>query len=629
MKTHFKLFLLTLIYVYLLSLWIPINYEAGSVYNSVNLFDGLKPRAIFGTLLELLPSKNYKKEFFGNALRIISIVIWMYFINKQLYQSIFIQNKYRSSINSAFIFFSLSFIFAVSPITFLNLSAAGFLDVTIYAIIASIVTSSYLLSSKEESKKIFIVTILLVLATLSHEKSIFDILILLVWFSWKWGIRKALWYFSPALASSFCLLASLGNKVASGESPLGYVSILGNGLNFFWEQSFNVYGLIFGGGAFWFLYLITANKFLKGLTFHRNKIFAFIVVFLMPLICIATLLVAHDTNRMVALIWLPLILIIKEINLCEIFKGPVSCLFLLVLCIQQAITPPMLIYRNGMTSFNCYSFWLSQYLPGELVRQKENEQFNLFRQFRPDLTENFINKCKDDKAIVTHMLDRFENDDLKKLLIIYDFEMSENITTLLPKNSGIRAKAIDLNRSDINADQLAKDIKYVVVLSKNGLPNNLLNQYFSILFKSENSVAAEIVSFRGQNDLVIDFTQYRWPYMNQRGLYSPPEGWGAWSISKEVDLKFTIALPRRFELVLDAKAFGPNVGKDFIITLGQLKIPLKLSDDFLEYRLIFDNPHNLNEIKILIPDPVSPKDLNLSDDNRKLGIALKSLKISW
>jgi hypothetical protein len=332
---------------------------------------------------------------------------------------------------------------------------------------------------------------------------------------------------------------------------------------------------------------------------------------------------------MVALIWLPLILVIKEIDLDALFYGIQSKLFLMVLCVVQAITPPMLIYRNGMTGFNCYGLWISQFLPGELIRQKTNEQFSLFRQYRPDLTETFINNCNDDKGVVTNIIDRFSKDDLKQLLVIYDSNISEKIASILPKDSTIKLQEIDINHSKIDVNQLPENIKYIILLGSDKLPANLLNQYYSILFKSKNIVAAEITSFRDHKDLKIDFTQYRWPYMTQQGLFSPPESWGAWSISREVILKFSIALPNQFDLVLDAKAFGPNVGKEFIISLGQLEIPLKLGDNFSEYSLSISNPHNLNEIKILIPSPTSPKDLNLNDDRRKLGIALKSLTIQW
>ena len=379
-------------------------------------------------------------------------------------------------------------------------------------------------------------------------------------------------------------------KAASGETPIGYASILGNGLEFFWEQSFNIFGVIFGGGAFWLLYLIIATNFLKNLTPYRSQLLGLVVALLMLLICISTLLVAHDTNRMVALIGLPLILVIKEINLDALFYEIQGKLFLIVLCLVQALTPPMLIYRNGMTGFNCYGLWMSQLLPGELTHQKMNEQFSLFRHYRPDLTETFINKCNDDKSVVTHIIDRFSKDDLKQLLVFYDSSIFEKIVSILPKDSTIKLQAIDINQSKIEVNQLPENIKYIILLGSNQLPANILNQYYSIFYNSKNIIAAEIVSFRGHQDLTIDFTQYRLPYMTQQGLFIPPESWGAWSISSEVNLKFSIALPSQFDLVLDAKAFGPNVDKDFIVSLGQLEIPLKLGDNFSEYRLSIINP---------------------------------------
>ena len=627
MQKYFILILLPLIYAYVLSIWVPPNYDIGSIYNNVHLFDGLKPRAIFGTILEVLPWENYGKDYLANILRIISIFTWMYFINKQLYYSVLSREINKLNTNSLLTFLGLSFIFSVSSITLLNLSPI-FIDALPFAIIAYVATSNYLLSEQEDTKKIFFITTLLILATLSHEKSIFDILILLVWFSWKWGVRKSLWHFSPALLISLILLILMSKKVTSGDSLIDYVFILGNGLTFFWEQSFNIFGVIFGGGVFWLLYLITANQFLKNLSPQRNKFLGLLTVFLMPLICISTLLVAHDTNRMVALIWLPLILIIKEINLYTVFYRFQSKLFLLVLCLIQALTPPMLIYKNGMVAFNCYGLWMSQLLPGELTRQKTNEQFGLFRWYRPDLTESFINKCNDDKGMVTHIIDRFTKDDLKKLIVIHDSKVSKNIASIL-RDLTLKLQVMDNSDLKIDVSQLPAEIKYVIILRSNGLPHNILNQYFNIFFKNKNIIAAEITSFRDQQDLIIDFTQYRWHYMTQQGLFNPPESWGAWSVSKEVVLKFSIPLPNQFDLVLNAKAFGPNIGKDFIVSLGQLKLPLKLGPNFSNHRLSMHNPQNINEIRILVPNPTTPYELNLSDDNRKLGIALKSLTIKW
>lgn len=607
----------------------PINFDVGSIYAYINIFDGLKPRAIFGTILELLPMFSFTKEYSANILRIISIIIWIYCINKQLYLSVFKNEHKKQNASSLIIFFLLSFIFSLSPITLLNLSAAGFIDAFPYAIIAYIVTSNYLLSGHDEVRKVIFINLLLVIATLSHEKTIFDIAILLVWFTWNWGIRKALWYFSPALIISIAILFLLGDKVASGETPLGYFSILSDGFNFFWEQSFNIYGIILGGGVFGLLYFLIAASYLTNLNPHRSEMLGLITILLMLLICASTLLIAHDTNRMIALIWLPLILIIKDINLYSIFYKLRYKLLLFLLCFLQAITPPMLIYRNGMTGLNCYGLWVSQLLPGELFRQKSNEQFAIYRHYRPDLTESFINTCNDDSVILNHIVDQFSKDDLKSLLIIYDPEVSKNTLLKFLREPLIKFQKMDLNHSKIDVKKLPSETKRVILMGSDALPQDILNQYYHILFRNRNIIAAEITSFRGLNNLDIDFTQRRWQYMTQQGLFSPPENWGAWSISKEVVLSFSIALPKQFELVIDAKAFGPNIGNNFILSVGKFEIPFKLSANFSEYRFLINNLQNLNQIKILVPNPTSPRDINLSDDHRKLGIALKTLEIKW
>lgn len=618
---------ISLFYLCLISIWVPNNFGIGSIYNYVNLFDGLKPRAIFGTVIELLAWTGFEKDFLANILRISSIIIWIYCINAQLYQSIFSVKKNETNTNSVFIFLGLSFIFSFSSVTLLNFSVVGFIDAMPYAIMAFIATSNYLLTGQMGGKKVAFITIPLVVATLIHEKSIFDISIFLVWFSWKWGIRKSFLSFSPALILSLFLLAVMGNKVTSGESPIGYLTILGDGLNFFWGEAFNIYGLLFGGGVFGLLYLKIAIQFFGNLTPQSNKLLGILAIFLMPVICISTLLVAHDTNRMISLIWLPLLLIIKEINLCSVFDTLRSKLFLMFLCLIQAITPPMLIYSNGMVGLNCYGLWLSQLLPSALHYQKTNQQVGLYRHYRPEYTESFINQCNDDRAIVTHIIDRFSKEDLSKTLVIYDASISNKLTSMLPTDLAIESKKMYVDPIKINVSQIPEYIRYVILLGSNIPLNNGLNQDLKILFSNQNIVAAEITAF--YHNPSVDFTQFRWPYMVQDGLFSPPESWGAWSISKEVVLKFSVALPSKFELIIDAKAFGPNVGKDFIISIGQLEYPLKLDQDFSEYRLLINNPKNLNEIKIAIPFPTSPKELNLSDDQRKLGIALKKITIKW
>jgi hypothetical protein len=98
MRKYPILISIALFYAILLSVWVPIDSEIGPPYNYVNLFDGLRPRAIFGTIIELLVWTNLGIDNIANILRIISAAIWVYCINAQLYQSAFDNKKIRQAL---------------------------------------------------------------------------------------------------------------------------------------------------------------------------------------------------------------------------------------------------------------------------------------------------------------------------------------------------------------------------------------------------------------------------------------------------------------------------------------------------------------------------------------------------
>nr|NCR09364.1 hypothetical protein [Microcystis aeruginosa LG13-11] len=49
--------------------------------------------------------------------------------------------------------------------------------------------------------------------------------------------------------------------------------------------------------------------------------------------------------------------------------------------------------------------------------------------------------------------------------------------------------------------------------------------------------------------------------------FSFPEDWGRWTDGSPASIKFVQDLPSSFELIFKAKAFGPNVNKDIIISV--------------------------------------------------------------
>lgn len=111
-----------------------------------------------------------------------------------------------------------------------------------------------------------------------------------------------------------------------------------------------------------------------------------------------------------------------------------------------------------------------------------------------------------------------------------------------------------------------------------------------------------------------------------QGLDSPDPLW-TWSLADVVSIEFIMPLPERFSVHLVAGAFGPNVGKEFVAHVGDSAFRFTLAGRAEERMLEFSNPKRSKIITIDVPSPCSPKELGLSDDTRRLGIALWELRI--
>jgi hypothetical protein len=112
-----------------------------------------------------------------------------------------------------------------------------------------------------------------------------------------------------------------------------------------------------------------------------------------------------------------------------------------------------------------------------------------------------------------------------------------------------------------------------------------------------------------------------------RGL-SDAEPWGTWSEGSATYLEFSAPLPEKFAVHLVARAFGPNVGKEFVARVGDsaAKFTLGASDE--ERVLEFSNPTRSRTIEIDVPAPASPKSLGANSDERTLGIGFVELRIA-
>ena len=106
------------------------------------------------------------------------------------------------------------------------------------------------------------------------------------------------------------------------------------------------------------------------------------------------------------------------------------------------------------------------------------------------------------------------------------------------------------------------------------------------------------------------------------------EDWGRWSDQDVVLLQFDHPLPQSFILELQAKGFGPNIGKATKIVIGKDTHFIELTSDTETFTVPIDVADSNSQIQIIPPAPTSPHALNPGNpDTRNLGIGLVSIKL--
>ncbi|MBK0098032.1 phosphatidylglycerol--membrane-oligosaccharide glycerophosphotransferase [Erwinia sp. S63] len=112
---------------------------------------------------------------------------------------------------------------------------------------------------------------------------------------------------------------------------------------------------------------------------------------------------------------------------------------------------------------------------------------------------------------------------------------------------------------------------------------------------------------------------------------SRPESWGRWSnanLAPEVNIEYVDPLPARFDLVITARAYGPNAHRPIPVRVGDEEQKLNLGDEFSTTTLHFSNPNGSHNLVIAPPEPQLSNDGNITgQDPRKLGIGMVEIKI--
>jgi phosphoglycerol transferase len=103
---------------------------------------------------------------------------------------------------------------------------------------------------------------------------------------------------------------------------------------------------------------------------------------------------------------------------------------------------------------------------------------------------------------------------------------------------------------------------------------------------------------------------------------------GRWTVEARAVLQFKKTLPSTFQLKLQTlSAFGPNAGIPIVVRAGSVQKEFTVTGQNQLILLDFEGVVNADRIEFVIPKPTSPKELALSEDPRKLGLALVSLAI--
>jgi hypothetical protein len=388
------LFISSLAAVFMLGLamiWIPPVIDAAGDYMTANLWSEFRPRALVGSIVSILQLDRTGYLL----LKLVAHGTWLGFVFYLLLQ-MNRKSVVPEGFGKSYALGMLALIFTFSTVTVMALGPVDLIDSVAFLF----VLVAYVILKKEpatvDAIRIVITTALLLSAVLTHEKSVFDLAILATWFLWKQGLRFVTLCFSPAFLLSVIFLVLIGDRTTNnGFPPAQYLDQIASGYAFLRDESFNMWGVLVGGGALWLLYAYFCVHFILQAASRNQRLSRAILVFAMTGLCFLSLVVAHDTNRLLALIWLPLLLTMSEVDIYSLLhKARAQVSLAMLLAVQLAI-PPMLVYEHGMVPYNCYALeFAAEYLgPKRVDINRRFRPFHLFVDQRPDVTSKYSARC--------------------------------------------------------------------------------------------------------------------------------------------------------------------------------------------------------------------------------------------
>lgn len=139
---------------------------------------------------------------------------------------------------------------------------------------------------------------------------------------------------------------------------------------------------------------------------------------------------------------------------------------------------------------------------------------------------------------------------------------------------------------------------------------------------------AAVPSYRASLEEGISFAKPGYPeFVAKTQGISQTEPFGRWTDGAKAVIVFKDPLPKKFDLVLQGAAYGPNIDQPVKVTIGTMSQEFSFNSDLNKEaqtrRLSFYMEQPADRIEFLIPQPTQPT----NGDVRKLGIALVDMKI--
>jgi len=324
----------------LAALWVPINRRPVPLaYFQLDLAAGLQPRALSGTLahaLHLSPADFVR-------MGLLSELLFLTLLLRELSAG----EATRWSARSLAALVATAALLCWFQVVFWGHFFSGFVDIHSHLLLLL----SWLIVSRREdgpgAGALVAAAGVSALSLLNHEKALFDAALLTAWLWWRAGARRAGVYAAIVIAAFLGLMGFASEDSRVGLPFFDYVRMMGA------FESDSVVGVLWAAGVAWGLAAWAAVAAIRDERGGGLRTGVFVAT--STAIAFAPLLVAHDTNRMLGVMWFPTLMLLREVDFASRLRRPAVATGMLVLLLLQLALPPLFVFEHRAIPLDCYA----------------------------------------------------------------------------------------------------------------------------------------------------------------------------------------------------------------------------------------------------------------------------------